>query len=54
MVAGERPGDPDVEQSFCLEGVFDWYRDCPEQIECAVFDGGKRREGDPSSHNAPL
>jgi hypothetical protein len=30
MVAGELPGDPEVDQSFSLEGVFDWLRDCPE------------------------
>jgi hypothetical protein len=36
MVAGELPGDPEVEKSISLEGVFDWYRDCPEQIERAV------------------
>lgn len=37
MVAGERPGDPEVEKPYSLADVFDWYRDCPEQIERAAF-----------------
>lgn len=37
MVAGELPGDPEVELAYSLEDVFGWYRDCPEQIERAVF-----------------
>jgi hypothetical protein len=36
MVAGDRPGDPEVELAYSLEDVFGWYRDCPEQIERAV------------------
>lgn len=36
MVAGELPGDPEVEKSYNLAGVFDWYRDCPAQILRAV------------------
>jgi hypothetical protein len=36
MVAGELPGDPEVEKPFSLAEVFGWYRDCPEQIERAV------------------
>ena len=39
MVAGELPGDPEVEKTFSLAGVFDWYRDCPEQIKHAVIIG---------------
>jgi hypothetical protein len=39
MVAGELPGDPEVEKSYSLEGVFDWYQDCPEQIERALIRG---------------
>jgi hypothetical protein len=39
MVAGELPGYPEVEKSFSLEGVFEWLRDCPEQIERAVIMG---------------
>jgi hypothetical protein len=39
MVAGELPGDAEVEQSFSLADVFDWYQDCPEQIERAVVRG---------------
>jgi hypothetical protein len=35
MVAGELPDDPEVELSYNLEEVFDWYRDCPFQIERA-------------------
>ena len=33
MVAGELPGDHEVEESCSLEEVFGWFRDCPEQIE---------------------
>jgi hypothetical protein len=40
MVAGELPGDPEVAKSLSLTGVFDCYRDCPEQIERAVIMGG--------------
>jgi hypothetical protein len=40
VVAGELPGEPEVEKSFSLEGVFEWYRDCPFQIERAVIIGG--------------
>jgi hypothetical protein len=39
MVAGEKPGDLEVEKPYSLEGVFDWYRDCPYQIERAVEGG---------------
>lgn len=37
MVAGALPGDPAVEQSFSLEGVFEWLRECSEQIERTVI-----------------
>jgi hypothetical protein len=37
MVAGERPSDPEIAKSLSLAGVFDWYPDCPEQIERAAF-----------------
>jgi hypothetical protein len=37
MVGGQLPGDPEVEQSVSLEGVFEWLRECPEQIERAVY-----------------
>jgi hypothetical protein len=40
MVAGELPGEPEVEKSFSLAGVYAWLRDCPEQIERAVIMGG--------------
>jgi hypothetical protein len=36
MKAGELPGDPEVEQPYSLEGVFEWLRDCPQQIRRAV------------------
>jgi hypothetical protein len=26
MVAGEKPGDPEIAKSISLAGVFDWYR----------------------------
>jgi hypothetical protein len=42
MVAGEKPGDPEVAKSLSLAGVFDWYRDCPQQILRVVL---KRSEG---------
>jgi hypothetical protein len=35
--AGELPGDPEVEEPYSLDGVFNWYRDCPEQISRAVI-----------------
>jgi hypothetical protein len=41
MVAGELPGDPEVEKSYSLEEVFAWYQDCPVQIERAVIIGGR-------------
>jgi hypothetical protein len=39
LVAGELPGDPEVELAYSLEEVFEWYTDCPEQIERAVTVG---------------
>jgi hypothetical protein len=32
-------GDPEVEQSYSLEGVFGWLRELPMQIERAVIVG---------------
>jgi hypothetical protein len=37
MQAGDKPGDPEVTKSLSLEEVFDWLRDCPQQIERAVI-----------------
>jgi hypothetical protein len=44
MVAGELPGDPEVELAYSLEEVFGWFRDCPQQIERAVIMGGGTAE----------
>ena len=40
LIAGEKPGDPEVETPYSLEDVFGWLRDCPERIERAVIMGG--------------
>jgi hypothetical protein len=37
MVAGEWPGDPAVEEFYSLEQVFEWLRECPQQIERGVI-----------------
>jgi hypothetical protein len=37
MRAGDLPGDPEVEVRCSLQGVFDWLRELPEQIERAVI-----------------
>jgi hypothetical protein len=37
MKAGDKPGDPEVEEPYELEGVFEWLRELPEQIERAVI-----------------
>ena len=37
MVAGEKPGDAEVEKPISLAGVFAWYQDCPQQIVRAVL-----------------
>jgi hypothetical protein len=37
MVAGPLPGDPAVEESYSLAGVFAWLRECTSQIERAVY-----------------
>ena len=34
--AGELPGDPEVEEAYSLEQVFEWLWECPQQIERAV------------------
>jgi hypothetical protein len=39
MRAGELPGDPEVAKPLSHACVFDWYQDCPEQIERAVIIG---------------
>jgi hypothetical protein len=36
MKAGELPSDPEVEEAYSLEQVFEWLRECPQQIERAV------------------
>lgn len=33
----ERPGDPEVEKPYSLDGVFEWLRECPWQIERTVI-----------------
>ena len=40
LIAGELPGDPPVEKSLSLSEVFEWLRECPEQIERTVISGG--------------
>jgi hypothetical protein len=40
MVAGELPGDPEVEKSISLRYAFEWLRELPEQIERTVIVGG--------------
>jgi hypothetical protein len=39
MKAGYNPGAPEAEEAYCLEGVFDWWQDCPEQIERTMVVG---------------
>jgi hypothetical protein len=39
MVAGELPGDPEIAKPISPAGVFDWYQDCPKQIERTVISG---------------
>jgi hypothetical protein len=39
MVAGELPGEPEVEKPCSLDGVFYWLQECPEQIERTVIHG---------------
>lgn len=41
MRAGELPGDFEVEEPYSLAEVFDWYQECPEQIERVVIMGGR-------------
>jgi hypothetical protein len=40
MVAGT--DDPEFEKSHSLEGVFGWFRDCPQQIKRTVVVSIKR------------
>lgn len=37
VVAGALPGDPAVEQSYSLSGVFEWLGECAWQIERTVI-----------------
>lgn len=37
MVAGELPGDPEVEKPYSLEGVFEWLREVPQQIRAVHY-----------------
>ncbi|UWU80718.1 hypothetical protein N2603_20305 [Bradyrhizobium huanghuaihaiense] len=37
MVAGPLLGDPVIEQSYSLSGVFEWLQECAWQIERAVI-----------------
>jgi hypothetical protein len=36
-VISMKAGDPEVEESYSLEEVFEWLRDCPEQIVRTVL-----------------
>jgi hypothetical protein len=40
MVAGEKPGDPEVVTPYSLKAVYSWFQDVPEQIERVVIVGG--------------
>ena len=42
LVAGELPGHPPAASTLTLSDAFAWYRECPEQIQRAVIDGGTR------------
>ena len=46
LIAGELPGDPPVEKWLNLPGAYEWYQDCPEQIERVVIIGGLQDEPD--------
>lgn len=48
MALAHKVGDEveQVEQPLSLEDVFEWYRDCPEQIERAVIAGRTERQFD--------
>ena len=39
-VAGELPGDSEVEKPYGLHAVFKWLRELPEQIERTIVTGG--------------
>jgi hypothetical protein len=43
MVAGELPGDPEVEEPYSLESVFEWLREIPEQINRAIISSAQQR-----------
>ena len=40
MRAGDLPGDPEVEEPYSLDRVFEWLRELPEQIERAIVRNG--------------
>jgi hypothetical protein len=40
----DKPGGPEVVKPYSLQAVYDWYQDCPEQIERAVIMGGGTAE----------
>ena len=42
MKAGDKPGDPEVEEPYSLDGVFYWLQECLEQIERAMIHGAAR------------
>jgi hypothetical protein len=44
MVAGELPGDPEVEKPYSLKGVFEWLRELPWQIERTVIQCVRTRD----------
>jgi hypothetical protein len=44
MVAGELPGEPEAVTPYSLADVYEWLRDCPEQIERAVILAGGTAE----------
>jgi hypothetical protein len=46
MRAGELPGDPEVEEPYSLEDVFNWLQNVPEQIARAVIIGGAAARSD--------
>jgi hypothetical protein len=43
MKAGDEPSDPEVQEPYSLEAVFDWLQDCHEQIKRPVILAGDGR-----------
>jgi len=37
MIAGDKPGDPEVETPYSLQAVYRWLQDLPWQIERTVI-----------------